>query len=171
MSCRPSTLGSLVMDCTSPLEFNWAAMESPTFGSAFMLESRVTFMELSRPLDSRIRYVSSMASTSPVMFWQGEFPVHLELEANSVPDAGFGMSFSPWGSDLARRGKHNIVAVTMLIVNLVFIPSPSGKWFCVILVWNTGYASGGWEAGLNCSSLKNSPLPSLQQEGSTPRDQ
>ena len=74
MSCRSSTLGSLVMDCTSPFELNWAAMESPTLGSAFMLESRVTFMELSRPLDSRIKYVSVIVTTSPVMFWQGDCP-------------------------------------------------------------------------------------------------
>jgi hypothetical protein len=82
------------MDCTSPVEFNWAAIESPTFGSASMCESRVTFMDISRPLDSRTKYVSSILSTSPVIFWQGEDPVHAELDENFVPDAGSATGFS-----------------------------------------------------------------------------
>ena len=69
-------------------------MESPTFGSASMWEARVTFMELSRPLVSRIKSVSSILSISPVMFWQGDRSVQAAVVANLVPEAGFDLRVS-----------------------------------------------------------------------------
>jgi hypothetical protein len=51
-------------------------------------------MELSRPLVSRIKYVSSILSTSPVIFWQGDRSVQAEVVANLVPDAGLDLRFS-----------------------------------------------------------------------------